>query len=288
MITMRKTTLLLAATVLGCAPGAGTNQPRGASPAAVLLAYAPQASPLTYVTVDSGNVRMEIPQMGPMDVAFNLSATSRLALASGSDGLDATINLTELSGQMSNPQTGTTGVDNTMIPRDPARVSVTRAGGITRTAFPELSRSLRDVTTAATLFRTLFVRLPAGAVRPGATWVDTVDVSDQLGGLNMTQRHELHSTYVGDTVIAGRRLARIDATSNITMSVTGDANGMQIEQRLIGAGRQSVLWDAARGALVERRFENNATGSMTVVGAGIGDIPMTQRSRTVTRLREGG
>lgn len=290
MTCTRNATLILATTLLGCAPGASPGPAATApGPAAVTLAYAAQPAPLTYVATDSGHVRIDIPGMGPMDVVFDLNATSRLALAKAADGgLDATLTITALNGQMSNPQTGTSGVDNSAIPRDPARLTLTSAGRLTRVSLPELGRSLREVTTASTLFHDVFIRLPETAVRPGATWVDTVDITDQLGALSMTQRQEIRSTYAGDTVVAGRRLARITATTAITISASGDAGGMQIEQRLVGQGTHTALWDAARGRLVERRFESNATGSMTVVGAQLGDIPVTQQARSTVRLQEGG
>jgi hypothetical protein len=235
--------------------------------------------------VDSGNVRMDIPGMGTMDVGFEVNATTQVALANGPDGLAATVTITALSGQVQNPQSGTTTVDNSLIPRDPARLTIRQTGEITSAKLPELSRSLREVTTASSLFRSLFVRLPANAVRPGDTWADTVEISDQLGALGTTQRHEQSWTYVGDTVAAGRPLARLQAKVVTTTTLAGDAGGMQIEQRLSGQGTQWVLWDAARGMMLARGFESSATGTMTVVGAGIGDIPVVQRVRSQARLQ---
>jgi hypothetical protein len=298
MNSLCKATLLLTIAALGCAPRA-TTVPGEGGPAAegeasrrpaapVQLAYAPQATPLTYVSLDSGAIRMEIPGMGPMDVGFGLSATSQLALASAADGLEATVTITSLSGHMQNPQTGTTAADNTVIPRDPGRLTIKTTGEITSARLPELSRTLREVTTPSALYRGLFVRLPRNQVAPGATWMDTVEIVDQLGTLSTKQRHEYQWTYVGDTVIGGRRLVRLEAAVATTTTVAGDAGGMQIEQRLAGPGTQSVLWDPARGAMIERRFDNSSTGTMTVVGAGIGDIPVTQRVRSVARLKEGG
>ena len=290
MSSIRNATLLLAGALLACAPGAGSapDAEPDAAGGPVTLAYAAQRTPLTYEATDSGSVRMEIPQMGAMDIVFDLSTTSQLALTRAGDALEGTVTLAQLKGQMYNPQAGTTAVDNSVLPKDPARFTLSRAGDLVRSSLPELSRNLREVTTATTLFYDQFVRLPHGPVRPGAVWVDTVEVNDQMATLSMAQRHEIRSTYAGDTVVAGRRLAHIVATSAITMRLAGDANGMQIEQRLVGDGKQSVLWDAARGILVERRFENTASGSMTIAGAGIGDIPVTQRSRSTTRLKEAG
>lgn len=295
MTPLCKATLLLAGLALGCAPATTTTPAPGAgnreaapardTRAAVRFAYTVQAAPLTYVSVDSGNVRMDIPGMGPMDVGFGVNATTQVALANGPDGLDATVTITALSGQMQNPQSGTTTVDNSMIPREPGRLTIRQTGEITSAKLPELSRSLREVTTASSLFRNLFVRLPANAVRPGDNWVDTVEISDQIGALGSRQRHEQSWTYVGDTVVGGRPLARLEAKVVTNTTVAGDAGGMQIEQRLSGQGIQWVLWDAARGVLVARRVESTSTGSMTVVGAGIGDIPLVQRIRSEARLQ---
>jgi hypothetical protein len=188
---------------------------------------------------------------------------------------------------MQNPQSGTTTVDNTLIPTEPGRLGITTAGKITSARLPELSRTLREVTTASSLYRGLFVRLPEAAVRPGSTWRDTVEIADQLGSLSTKQRHELSWTYAGDTVVGGRKLARLVATMNTTTNVAGDAGGMQIEQRLTGTGTQTVLWDVARGAMFERLLESNSIGTMTVAGAGIGDIPLTQRITSSARLRPG-
>jgi len=285
----QQATLLLAAAALGCAHGASTTRPGEAGPnGEVMLAYAAQATPLTYVSTDSSRLRLDIPGMGPLDVTYSLGTTRQLSLATAGSALDASVKVTELSGRMDNPQTGATAIDNSVIPTEPARLTVLRAGDITGAEFPELSRSLREVTTSTMLYRSLFVRLPEGAVRPGASWVDTVAISDRLATMELRQSQEQHSTYVGDTVVGGRRLARISTAVTATINVTGDAGGMQIEQHMTGSGTQSVLWDAARGVLVERIDEGTASGTMTVVGAGIGDIPLTQQVRTVVRLKEGG
>jgi hypothetical protein len=227
---------------------------------------------------------MDIPGMGPMDVGFGLTATSQVTFASAPDGLDATVTISSLSGHMQNPQSGTTTVDNTLIPRDPGRLTIKQTGEITSAKLPELGRSLREVTTASALYRGLLVRLPAQPVRPGGSWVDTVEIADQLGSLSTRQRHEMSWTYIGDTVVAGRKLASLQARVATTTTVAGDAGGMQIEQRLTGTGTQSVLWDAARGAMIERRMESSSIGTMTVVGAGMGDIPLTQRILSTARL----
>jgi hypothetical protein len=272
--------------LLGCAPGATRAPEPAAAAGGPVLAYQATASPFSYSAADTGAVSMEIPGMGPLTVNAGLTATAEISMERVDGALRAHVRLTGISGYTQNPTTGTVTVDDRGLPSDPAILTLTPGGRVTAEQLPQIGRALQQVTGASSLVRSFFVSLPGGMARPGATWVDTVTVHDDLGALTTTVRSVIRSTYRGDTIVSGRTFAAIDAALELSVLVRGDAGGAAIEQRLEGTGRDRILWDAARQVLVAREQEVGTIGWMAIAGTGMNDIPVTQQGRLVVRLRD--
>jgi hypothetical protein len=124
-------------------------------------------------------------------------------------------------------------------------------------------------------FRSFFVQLPDGGVRPGDVWVDTVHTSDSEAGTVVSVDDVVTSTFVRDTVVDGRTLAVIATSAQRAVNISGSSDGVPIAQRLTGPGNGRALWDVERGLLVERSESWELSGSFDLPQMGISGLPVS-------------
>ncbi|MEJ2502025.1 MAG: hypothetical protein P8177_01730, partial [Gemmatimonadota bacterium] len=178
-----------------------------------------------------------------MEVSTAHEGTAEVLFRPADEGFAVTVRVPRFRGSFINPI------------QDPVRVteddiggalglSVGDRGAVTVTDTPSMSRELLDIVGPESLARPLFVRLPGRAVQPGDRWVDTVTTREEGTGTTSEGRSIITSTLVGDTVVAGRRLLRIDTRADNELTIEGVSGGVRIAQTLSGSTTGTVLWSA--------------------------------------------
>jgi hypothetical protein len=268
-----------------CAPAA-TTPPTAPVATTVSLAYAvPPAGTAVYAINDTSTFDIKAGPMGEIRAGFGTSAKAEVTYTQKAANLEATIKLIEFSGSLTNSATGTGQTASASDVQGAATLSVTPRGVITVTAMPKISGGADRIGINEGFFRRLFVRLPAGAVQPGSTWTDTIIATDSSGGLQVASRDIVTSTFARDSSVAGHRVAVITTTAQRTLNIAGNSEGMQIKQTLAGTSSGIVLWDAARGLLVQRTDETTLTGTFDLPAMGVSGLPVAARSSYRAMLR---
>lgn len=283
---MKHPQILLAVALIAGACG-GTAAPgtpdAGAAPA---LAYAAPPVPLTYEAADSMNLSMDAGPGGTVTVSVSAATTAELHYATEGADLLVTVQLTSLDGRTTSSMGPSMTVGNDQLP-GPGVVRVTPQGEVTVVEEPEMSEVMRQVVGSQGLFRRYFVPLPGRAVARGASWTDTVRISEDNDGLITNMTSVVRSTWARDTVVGGRTLHLITSEIDNTLHVEGTTQGVQIVQRLTGPGTATTLWDPARSAVVSRMEEGQLSGSTDLPAMGISGMPVNMRTRQHLRLRGG-
>jgi hypothetical protein len=271
--------LAAAAGTLACAGGAGPGAAGGHR-----LAYdVPDPNPAVYTFSDTTEFSIHAGPIGVMRVLSAQSGVAEIAFRRSGGGIEATVRVPSYAGRFENPDQGVTSADETDIrgawtvrldPGDPPDVVTT----------PSLTPRGRQVAGGESLVRPLFAHLPGRGAAPGGSWVDTVAVTEDVGGAVSRARTVITSTLVGDTVIAGRRLLLIRTSSATAVEVDGTSGGVEIRQRIGGTMRGTVLWDAARSVLVERSERGELEGVLELQGADVG-LPVEATVRRSVSLR---
>lgn len=281
---MKRSLLILAA---GAVTACGSNPPpEPPAPSGTVLGYsavAPAAA--TYVFTDSSGFDIQGGAIGNINARIGTAGTANVAYAQNAGALEATITITDFDGSMVNSAMGGGPTATESDVTGAAVVTVAPDGAPTIGAMPELTRAAESVGLSKSFFRRFFARLPARAVQPGTSWVDTVDVTDDSGGTTAQVRDILTSTFVKDTVVNGRTLAVISSTADRTLSISGVNEGVEIKQTLTGTSTGRVLWDAERGMLVTRVESSELSGTFDLPQMGMTGLPVTARSNSTLTLQ---
>jgi hypothetical protein len=261
--------------VLSACTSATTPAPTPTAPATVLAYSMPSPATATYAYTDSSRIVIQAGAMGTIQMSSSATATTDITYTQKTPNLEATIRVTDFDGSFENSATGGRSTANESQIEGPAVLSVGPRGETTITSLPKLSTIVQSAGLNPGFFRSFFVRLPAGAVRPGVVWVDTVHTSDGEGGTNVSVDDVVTSTFVRDTVVGGRTLALITTSAQRAVNISGSSDGATITQRLTGPGTGRALWDIERGLLVERSESWELSGTFDLPQMGISGLPVT-------------
>jgi hypothetical protein len=278
--------LMLAA---GCRPITRTEAPPAQPPAPVArpLAYGTPTPPtLTYEFADSTVLDIQAGPAGAIRVSAGMRGTAEMKFDASGGNQKVTITFPQFAGSFSNSAGG--GVVNATQAdiKGPLVLSVTQRGVVTVDSRPEVTQAFRSVAGVDNEFRRLFVRLPARLVRPGATWTDTIPGEDTNEGLTTRHSSVVRSTYVRDTVLAGRTLNVISWEADRTLQISGTSQGVEIVQRLRGSSNAVTLWDPERRAIHSRTENSQLTGTFDLPAMGMTNMPITSTGRSVQQLRQ--
>lgn len=272
--------LVLAAGVAACSGMAHPGTPGGPP-----LQYdLPDPNPAVYTFADTSEFAIRAGAMGVMNVVSAHSGVAEVTFRRAAGGVDATVRLSSYSGRFENPNQAGTSADEDDI-TGAWEVSLGPRGGIQVVSDPAMTARGREVVGGESLIRPLFANLPGQAVGPGATWVDTVSVTEEVGGTVSRARSVVTSVLAGDTVVAGERLLLIRTSSDTEIEVTGTSGGIEIREGMIGRLDGFVLWDAARALLVERRESGEMSGTLELPGMGAAGLPVQATVRRSVSLR---
>jgi hypothetical protein len=145
-----------------------------------------------------------------------------------------------------------------------------------------------DTTTAQSLiqllgtFRDFLPRLPAGGLKLGAAWTDTVEVTQRAGGAEITRHSISHTTAAAWAERAGVRTLRLEGMFTYRLAGAGQNAGQPFE--LAGAGDGTVtsfIADDGRYVGGESRDSASLTVRLPVQGVAIPVIQVTRTTVTV-------
>jgi hypothetical protein len=244
-----------------------------------MLSYAPpQDTTATYSVRDSTAFDIQGGAIGEIHVASSVTATTTATYKARGSDIEVTMRVTDYSGSVSNSAMGGSGPSATEADIEGAAVvTVSPRGVVTIAAMPKLTPVIQQLGMSPSFFRRFYVRLPAGSVRPGAVWVDTINATDDNAGTKAVLNDVVTSTLVGDTTIDGRSLALITTTSQRTLNVAGTSQGVEIAQKLTGTSTGRVLWDAQRKLLVSRVESTQLSGTFDLPQMGVTGLPVVAR-----------
>lgn len=279
-----RSTMIYASVLLGACASAPSEKP--AVQAARVFSYSLSA-PTTgvYSFVDSSAFTVSGGAMGEVRATIGTIGTAEVAYAPSAAGVEATIRITELAGAMSNSAMGG-GPSVKLSDVDGQAVVTVNSRGVARTvSLPKMSTVAQQVGINAGFFRRFFARLPAGPIARGASWVDTVNVTDESVGWNVHVVDVVTTTFVRDTALGGRTLAVLMTTAQRSLDAQGTTQGVQIAQKLTGTVNGQVLWDPQRHMLAERVETSQLSGTFDMPQMGQTGMPVTARSNSRVSLR---
>ncbi len=262
----------------GCAGAGDPAQPPG-------LAYGePDPNPATYTFSDTASFEIQAPGYGVMEVETAHRGTAELRFQESAGGYDVDVRFPELEGSFRSAGQGEERVTAADI-EGAVGVEVSFRGAVAVVDTPAVSEAFREVVGVEALVRPLFVRLPGHAVSAGARWVDTVVTREEAAGTASTGTSVIVSTLLGDTLVDGRRLLRIDTRTETALEVVGTSGGTEIEQQLSGTVEGRVLWDPEARLLYARSESGELTGTLVLPGTGVPGMPVSARVRRTVSLR---
>ena len=274
MRTGRSFAVALALGLAAC----GGGQPEAPSPAVTPLGYSmPAATPVTYTSVDTARVNIEVQPGMPMEQTMGQQSTVRLAFAPlvGTAGnLAVTATYVDFSAFVESSMMGRQDVGDDALQGD-FTLSLTPQGKVEQTAGPELPEEVEQLMMGQNMFADFFLHLPNRIVAPGESWTDTLRIETNEDGNHSLNQTIIVSTLRGDTTVAGRTLWVIDASKSASLLVEGNMQGMEMRNELAGTVNETSLWDPARRLLVSSRSSGTMTGAVSMPSAGMNDIPIS-------------
>lgn len=236
----------------------------GSSPEDTLAYVVPSPATAVYEIVDSAAVYVNSP-VGALDIPTNSATTLSMTFEMDPRGVRATGSVERFEASMSNPMQGTlsTGLNDVT---GHLEIVFGRRGVEEAVSVPTVGGPAAQLSPFHHIANDLFPRLPAGAVDPGATWVDTVTWTIDDGAIKTNSTTVYTHTLVGDTVVDGRTLRHIAVAGDVANEAEFVQAGATITQSMTGPTTGFVLWDTERGLLAEAFFQRELAGSMTIPG----------------------
>lgn len=271
--------------------GACGGQPEAPAPAPIELGYTlPTVNPITYSVVDTARVNIQVAPGQSMEQMMGQSSTVRLMFAPvvGTAGnLSVTASYVDYdafmeSSVMPRQDIGAEGLEGEFV------LSLTPRGELELVSGPELPEAVEQMSMGDNRFADLFLRLPDEVVAPGATWSDTIRTESESDGATTIHEATIVSTFRGDTTIAGRRLWIIESAKTTNVIVEGEMQGMSMRNELGGSLAEVAFWDPASRLLHSSRTSGSMSGTVSIPGAGMDDIPLEVTTTRYVRLAEGG
>lgn len=270
-----------AAALLLSACGAAPEEP--ASPP--MLAYTmPDVTPVTYTSSDTMSFNIHMSPAQSIEQAMQQTSTVRMSFAPSDTAsvLAVTAEITDASASAENSMTGSQDVPESML-TGTYRFTLSPTGETELLEAPDVAPEAQQF-AGADRFSDFFPRLPAEAVTPGEVWVDTLRLEQETEVGTTVNQAIVTSTFRGDTLIGNRSIWIIDSEKDISISMEGEAQGMEIRQELSGSASETVQWDPARSLLLSAVSSGSMSGTFSMPGAGMADIPVDATMRRRVQL----
>jgi hypothetical protein len=278
MAVARHALPLSAALVLPLAACAGGST----SPPA--LAYGlPTPAAVSYDVLDTATISIEALGQS-LDLRVESSAVYDLAFARADDGVGVTLTVADLEATVAVPMAGPITLDESSVSGDLV-FTLDRRGNAALVSAPAVDETVGQLVPPMQIAHSFFPALPGTAVRSGDTWTDTIsygDDGDAAAAGAGVQRSVLEYAAVGDTVVAGRPLLRIDFDGSAEVRQTLSMQGAEIEQATDLQLTGHVLWDRQAGLIYERVTTSTGTGNVRVAQM---PAELPTRFQSVSRVR---
>ncbi len=108
--------------------------------------------------------------------------------------------------------------------------------------------------------------LPSGAASPGATWTDTLMVTEVLQGVTAEVRTAVTFTVSDTAAVAGRPVVPVEYRGDIEVSGSGTVEGSRVVLEGSGEVSGSYLFDPADGLFALHEQEQTLVSTLTLVG----------------------
>ena len=249
-----------------------------------VLAYGESSGAAVYAFTDSTSMTIAAGPMGTLRVLSAQSGAVEITMEGDAEGIRGTVRVLDYDGRFENPGQGAIRADEDDI-AGAWTVALSPRGRLAVIDTPSVSERGREILGDESFVRPFFVHLPGGRAEPGARWVDTVSVTEQGPETVTRARSIIASALAGDTVVDGRRLLVIRTESSTTLEVEGSSGGVEVLQRMSGASRGTILWDAAEGVLVDREESGELEGTLELPGMGFTGLPVDATVRRTLSLR---
>jgi hypothetical protein len=255
-----------------------------ASPGA--LAYEePDPNPVTYSFADTTTFEIQAQGYGVLEVETGRQGSAELHFHGdgGGENLRVRVRFQRLDATFRDATRQTDAVTEADLD-GPVDVGLSPTGRLVVVDTPAVTAAFLEVAGVEALVRPFFITLPGRPVEAGARWTDTV-VTEELGPETTTRATSvIVATLVGDTVVAGRRLLRIETRTETAVEVTGESGGVAIEQQLAGTMAGIVLWDPHDRLLVSRAESGTLSGYLLMPGASPASLPVSTAIRRSVAL----
>jgi hypothetical protein len=246
----------------------------------------PETPTLTYVSEGSQDVVVDAGAMGNMEVTGSSETTMAMTFEPAAEGMQITVEFQKLSASLNNPMAGPmtaseSDIDGNLV------FTMDQLGNAALVSAPTVRGVAEQLVRPAGMVYEFFPKLPGTEVNPGDTWTDTTayELPSEAGTIEMESVS--HYTVVGDTVVDGVTLMRIDAESEIESVAAMQQQGMDVIQTSSGEVRGFYLFDVPRGILVFAESSLDLEGSTEVPAAGIPPMPMTITGTGTVQLQGG-
>ncbi len=259
----------------------GASAGGGPAPDAGFMMQMPATAAIQVMRYDTSMISVDAGMMGVIEMSVEDEGTIDLAFADDPNGVRVTASYSSFAGKMSNPLAGDITVDESDIGGQLVFTLDERARATVQEGF-EVKMEVAQMVGSKTLAYDLFPRFPGGAVVAGQSWVDTVNVQD-AGEFTAETTTITTYTVMGDTVVDGRTLVRLNTDSEIEMSTVGEQQGMSMTQDLSGSATGWMLWDQAASLTYMAYSEAEMGGAVSVDMPGAPDMSLSVTSRQHTR-----
>jgi hypothetical protein len=274
--------------MLAVLPACASSPPPVSAPAptGISLAYrVPTPASVSYAFTDTSGFAIQGGAIGNINVTINAAGSADITFAPATDGVEATIKITDFAGTMTNSATGAIPSATEADIEGVAVLTLTPRGSATVVSLPKLGQNIQRVGISNSFFRRFFARMPGATVQPGAMWMDTINIVEDNAGTKAEIRDIVTATFARDTTVNGRRLALLTLSSARTLNISGSNEGVQIAQKLTGTSAGRVLWDVERGVIVERTETSDLTGTFDLPQMGMTGLPITAHGNSRISLR---
>ncbi len=267
--------------VLGACAG-----PAGVAPSGGLMYWLPEPLTAVYLTESTSNFNIDAGAMGSFGMRATREATMDVSFEPGTEGVEVTARYRSLSASMTQPMGGAQRATERDMDGDLV-FTLDRTGKRTIVSLPTTRAAAAQLVDPTGMAHEMFPRLPGGVVRPGATWVDTIQYETRTSQGDQSFNGVVTYTLQGDTLVEGSALLRITYEGTADVRGTAMTEGMQVLQALSGTFSGAVLWDPVRSLMVADEGTQDMRGSVDIPGAGMPPMPMSMRGASSTRLQEG-
>ncbi len=260
--------------------------PGTVSPPKALMYEMPGTPTLTYVSEGAQDVTVDAGAMGTMEITGSSEMTVAMTFEPAAEGMQVTVEFQKLSASLSNPMAGTQSASESDIDGDLV-FTMDELGNGTLVSAPTVRGAAEQLVRPAGMVYEFFPKLPGTQVNPGYTWTDTTsyDLPSDDGTIELESITSY--TIVGDTLVDGVTLMKIDFESETESLAQVQQQGMDVIQSSTGDVTGFYLFDTARGIMVFAQTSLDMEGSTEVPAAGIPPMPMTITGTGTVQLQGG-